>query len=84
MSNENKLLMKELEAKTDSIAQLESMIEQLRGNQPDSVKLLAAMESDKVAASRAIQQNKALKQQLESMQEVFRKMASVSAKIREN
>ncbi|ENN83333.1 hypothetical protein YQE_00308, partial [Dendroctonus ponderosae] len=69
VSNENKLLMKELEAKTDSIAQLESMIEQLRGNQPDSVKLLAAMESDKVAASRAIQQNKELKQQLESMQE---------------
>lgn len=68
------MLLKELEAKTDSISQLESMVEQLRGNQPDSVKLLATMESDKVAASRAIQQNRELKQQLESMQEVFMKM----------
>uniref|UniRef100_A0AAR5PGQ6 Golgin subfamily A conserved domain-containing protein n=1 Tax=Dendroctonus ponderosae TaxID=77166 RepID=A0AAR5PGQ6_DENPD len=84
VSNENKLLMKELEAKTDSIAQLESMIEQLRGNQPDSVKLLAAMESDKVAASRAIQQNKELKQQLESMQEVFRKMDDDKVELTEN
>ncbi|KAL1513475.1 hypothetical protein ABEB36_002881 [Hypothenemus hampei] len=84
VSNENKLLVKELEAKTDSISQLESIIEQLRGNQPDSVKLLATMESDKVAASRAIQQNKELKQQLESMQEVFKKMDNDKVELTEN
>lgn len=84
VSNEKDLLLKELEAKTDSISQLESMIEQLRGNQPDSVKLLATMESDKVAASRAIQQNRELKQQLESMQEVFMKLDNDKVELTEN
>ncbi|XP_057660608.1 golgin subfamily A member 2 [Diorhabda carinulata] len=72
--NENDMLLKELAAKNDSLNQLESMVEQLRGNQPDSVKLLATMESDKVAAARAVQQNKELKEQLESLTEVFAKM----------
>ncbi|KAG5866238.1 hypothetical protein JTB14_027640 [Gonioctena quinquepunctata] len=72
--NEKEMLLKELTAKNDSLSQLESMVDQLRGNQPDSVKLLAAMESDKVAAARAVQQNKELKDQMESMQEVFMKM----------
>ncbi|CAG9862677.1 unnamed protein product [Phyllotreta striolata] len=72
--NEKEMLLKELSAKNDSLSQLESMIEQLRGNQPDSVKLLATMESDKVAAARAVQQNKELKEQLESMREVFVKL----------
>ncbi|XP_060516504.1 golgin subfamily A member 2-like isoform X2 [Cylas formicarius] len=74
VSNENELLLKQIEAKNDSISQLENMVEQLRGNQPDSVKLLATMESDKVAAARAVQQNKDLKMQLDSMQEVFMKL----------
>lgn len=74
VSNENDLLLKEIEAKNDSIAHLESLIEQLRGNQPDSVKLLATMESDKVAAARAVAQNVELKRQMESMQEVFVKV----------
>ncbi|XP_023020253.2 Golgi matrix protein 130 kD isoform X1 [Leptinotarsa decemlineata] len=72
--NEKDMLLKELTAKNDSLSQLESMVEQLRGNQPDSVKLLATMESDKVAAARAVQQNKELKEQMESMQEVFMKL----------
>ncbi|KAF7284882.1 hypothetical protein GWI33_021456 [Rhynchophorus ferrugineus] len=84
VSNEKELLLKELQAKTDSISQLECMVEQLRGNQPDSVKLLAAMESDKVAASRAIQQNKELKQKLESMHEVFKKMDDDKVELTEN
>ncbi|CAG9768682.1 unnamed protein product [Ceutorhynchus assimilis] len=84
VTNEKDLLLKELEAKNDSISQLESMIEQLRGNQPDSVKLLATMESDKVAAARAIEQNKELKQQLESMQEVFMKMDNDKVVLTEN
>ncbi|XP_050294913.1 golgin subfamily A member 2 [Anthonomus grandis grandis] len=84
VSNEKDLLLKELEAKTDSISQLESMIEQLKGNQPDSVKLLATMESDKVAASMAIQQNRELKQQLEGMQEVVMKMDNDKVVLTEN
>lgn len=74
--NEKEMLLKELSAKNDSLSQLESMIEQLQGNQPDSVKLLATMESDKVAAARAVQQNKELKEQMDSMQEVFMKLVS--------
>lgn len=74
--NEKEMLLKELAAKNDSLSQLESMIEQLQGNQPDSVKLLATMESDKVAAARAVQQNKELKEQMDSMQEVFMKLVS--------
>lgn len=75
--NEKEMLLKELIAKNDSLSQLETMIEQLQGNQPDSVKLLAAMESDKIAAARAVQQNKELKEQLESMQEVFMKLVCI-------
>ncbi|XP_028148281.1 golgin subfamily A member 2 [Diabrotica virgifera virgifera] len=72
--NEKEMLMKELAAKNDSLNQLETMVEQLKGNQPDTAKLLATMESDKVAAARAVQQNMELKEQLESMAEVFAKM----------
>lgn len=79
--NEKEMLLKELAAKNDSLSQLEIIIEQLRGNQPDSVKLLATMESDKVAAARAVQQNKELKQQMESMQEVFMKLVSIVYKL---
>ncbi|XP_072396123.1 golgin subfamily A member 2-like [Diabrotica undecimpunctata] len=72
--NEKEMFMKELAAKNDSLNQLETMVEQLKGNQPDTAKLLATMESDKVAAARAVQQNMELKEQLESMAEVFAKM----------
>ncbi|CAG9814041.1 unnamed protein product [Phaedon cochleariae] len=72
--NEKEMLLKELAAKNDSLGQLESMVEQLRGNQPDSVKLLATMESDKVAAARAVQQNKELKEQMDGMREVVAKL----------
>ncbi|CAH1970970.1 unnamed protein product [Acanthoscelides obtectus] len=47
--NERDMLTKELMAKYDSISQLENEVERLRGNQPDSAKLLATMESDKVS-----------------------------------
>lgn len=74
VSNEKDMLLKELEAKNDSLSQLEGLVEQLQGNQPDSVKLLATMESDKIAAARAVQQNKELKQHIESLEEVFLKL----------
>ncbi|CAH0557868.1 unnamed protein product [Brassicogethes aeneus] len=74
VTNENEMLLRELNAKNESLSQLESMVEQLRGNQPDSVKLLATMESDKVAAARAVAQNKELKSQMDGMNEVFVKL----------
>ncbi|EFA04309.1 hypothetical protein TcasGA2_TC014602 [Tribolium castaneum] len=73
-ANEKELLLKELEAKGESISELERIVEELRTNQPDSGKLLAIMESDKVAAARAVSQNTELKNQMDSMQEVFMKL----------
>lgn len=76
VSNERDMLMKDLDAKKDSIAELESLVERLQGQQPDNSKLLAAMESDKIAASRAVIQNAELKKQLQDMQDDFVKMVS--------
>lgn len=77
VANEKDMLLKELEAKNDSLSQLQGLVEQLQGNQPDSVKLLATMESDKIAAARAVQQNKELKQHIESLEEVFLKLVRI-------
>ncbi|KAK4880543.1 hypothetical protein RN001_008689 [Aquatica leii] len=69
-------LMKELEGKKDLIESLKSEMENIRADKPDNAKLLAAMESDKVAAARAVEQNSQLKQQLEEMQQAFVKMSN--------
>lgn len=49
-------------------------IERLQLEKPDAAKLIAEMESDKVAASRAVLQNQDLKSQLEEMQRAFVQM----------
>ncbi|XP_063917871.1 golgin subfamily A member 2 [Zophobas morio] len=74
VADEKELLLKDLEAQAESVRELEGLLEELRGNQPDTVKLLATMESDKVAAARAVAQNAELKSQMESMHEVFMKL----------
>lgn len=79
VSNERDMLLKDLEAKKESIVELEDTVERLQAGQPDSVKLLATIESDKVAASRAVAQNSELKKQLQEMQDDFVKV--VSAKL---
>ena len=76
VADEKELLLKDLEAQAESVRELEGLLEELRGNQPDTVKLLATMESDKVAAARAVAQNAELKSQMESMHEVFMKLVS--------
>lgn len=76
--NERDMLLKDLESKKDCISELESLIERLRISQPDTTKLLAALESDKVAAARAITQNNELKKQLQDIQDDFIKMVSVA------
>lgn len=75
-------LLKYIENKQDLIEKLQNELERYQSEHPDSVKLLAAMESDKIAASRAVQQNSELKQQLEEMQQVFVKMVSYFCKIK--
>lgn len=74
---EIEMLEKELNSCKVSISQLESTVEQLRGSQPDNALLLATMESDKVAASRAMAQNNELKKQMEGMQEVMLKVVRI-------
>lgn len=75
--SENDDLLKDIESKKEAIDDLEAKVERFEGNQPDSAKLLAAMESDKVAAARAVTQNTQLKKQLEDMQEDFIKIVSL-------
>lgn len=74
--NERDELLKELLEKKNVIEELEGTIERLRVDQPDNAKLLAAIESDKVAAARAVSQNRQLKEQLEEMQNAFIKMVT--------
>ncbi|KAI4464741.1 golgin subfamily a member-related [Holotrichia oblita] len=64
-------IFKELELRKEEVTQLDEEINRLQSNQPDNVKLLATIESDKVAASRAVAQNAELKKQLEEMQQAF-------------
>lgn len=60
-----------LEAKQNEIDQLNKSYEQMLAEQPNQSKLLAAMESDKIAASRALSQNLELKKQLDEMEARF-------------
>lgn len=74
VSNERDMLLKDLDAKKESISELEILVERLQGSQPDNSKLLATIESDKIAASRAVAQNAELKKQLQEMQDDFIKL----------
>jgi hypothetical protein len=73
---ENENIQRELEERSAKIDELESMLERFEDDQLDKDKLLAAMESDKVAAARAVGQNQQLKKQLEELQDGFVKMVS--------
>lgn len=77
VSNERDMLLKDLESKRESIAELESLVERLQVFRPDTSKLLATMESDKVAAAMAASQNAELKKQLQVIQDDFIKMVSI-------
>lgn len=60
-----------MQSKENKLAELEEELHRLQTEQPDQVKLLATMESDKVAASRALSQNMDMKQQLDELQVRF-------------
>lgn len=67
-----------LQQKEDKIAELEKNISRLKEDQVDQSRLLETMQSDKVAASRAVTQNRELKKQLEELQSGFVSMVSIS------
>uniref|UniRef100_A0A1S4H6E3 Golgin subfamily A conserved domain-containing protein n=1 Tax=Anopheles gambiae TaxID=7165 RepID=A0A1S4H6E3_ANOGA len=55
----------------EQVADLQLTVERLQLDKPDVAKLLAEIESGRVGASRAVQQNQELKSQLEEMQRAF-------------
>ncbi|XP_065367032.1 golgin subfamily A member 2 [Calliphora vicina] len=69
-SQEDRLNSQQLEVKQKDIEleQLKEYLENITSEQPDKTKLLATMESDKVAASRALTQNVELKKQLDELE----------------
>lgn len=69
-------LQLQLQEKITSLSQLESTVERLQSETPDSKNLIASIESDKVAASRATLQNQELKSQLDEMQKAFVQVVS--------
>lgn len=64
-------LQQQLVEKDAKLAEIESELERLRAERPDTSNILATIESDKVAASRAMAQNQELRQQLEEMQQAY-------------
>lgn len=64
-------LQQQLLEKDAKLSELESDLERLKAERPDASNLLATLESDKVAASRAMTQNQELRQQLEEMQHAY-------------
>ncbi|XP_055312852.1 golgin subfamily A member 2 [Sitodiplosis mosellana] len=64
-------LQQHLLEKDAKLSEIESELERLRTERPDTSNILATIESDKVAASRAMAQNQELRKQLEEMQQAY-------------
>lgn len=62
----------------EQVALLQLTVERLQLDKPDVAKLLAEIESGKVGASRAVTQNRELKEQLEEMQRAFVQIVSIA------
>uniref|UniRef100_A0A8D8RTV6 Golgin subfamily A member 2 n=1 Tax=Cacopsylla melanoneura TaxID=428564 RepID=A0A8D8RTV6_9HEMI len=73
----------ETEMAQERIEQLNREIEKLEADRPDASALLSAMESDKIAASRAVQQNGMLKQQLQELQDALIAMNNTKLELTE-
>lgn len=69
-------LQLQLQEKLHALSELESTLERIQSERPDSKNLIASIESDKIAASRAMSQNQDLKQQLEEIQKAFVQVVS--------
>lgn len=64
-------LHNEYQQKRQELEDLKEHLEIVASEQPDKTKLLATMESDKIAASRALSQNIELKKQLDELETRF-------------
>ena len=64
--------------KEDRVMELEETVQRLSDDQVDKESLLADIQSDKTALSRAMAQNRELKTQLAELQNGFVKMVSES------
>uniref|UniRef100_A0A6P4FRC7 Golgin subfamily A member 2 n=1 Tax=Drosophila rhopaloa TaxID=1041015 RepID=A0A6P4FRC7_DRORH len=71
----------QLQIKESALAELEQQLDRLQAEQPDQTKLLATMESDKVAASRALTQNVEMKNQLDELQQRFVQLTNDKAEL---
>ncbi|EDW91142.2 golgin subfamily A member 2 [Drosophila yakuba] len=71
----------QLQVKDSALDELEKQLERLQAEQPDQSKLLATMESDKVAASRALTQNVEMKNQLDELQQRFVQLTNDKAEL---
>lgn len=71
LHEEKKDLIAELDLRNKTINELEDKIVEMETDRPDAVRLVAAMESDKVAAAQAIKQNTKLKKEVEELQDKF-------------
>ena len=70
-----------MEEKEERISDLEGSLSQLKKEAEDMTQLLEGVQNDKTALSRALTQNKDLKQQLVELQNGFVKMVGTSAVI---
>ncbi|XP_072162605.1 golgin subfamily A member 2-like [Bemisia tabaci] len=68
---------------TENVLSLESRLERLEGDQIDMTNLQITLESDRVAASRAIQQNNDLKLRLQELQDAFIKLSNEKLELME-
>ncbi|XP_067120402.1 golgin subfamily A member 2-like isoform X2 [Centruroides vittatus] len=73
--NDNAQMSKIIEEKEIRIEELENSLRRIEENEIDKEKLLDTMQSDKIAASRAVAQNCELKKQLEELHTGFVKMS---------
>ncbi|CAO1420319.1 unnamed protein product [Diamesa serratosioi] len=71
LEEEKSTFSNQLQARLEELRLLETRLEHFQTERPDIPKLMADIESDKIAASRAMQQNQTLKDQLEEMQKAF-------------
>lgn len=68
-----------MEEKEERISDLEGSLSQLKKEAEDMTQLLEGVQNDKTALSRALTQNKDLKQQLVELQNGFVKMVGILA-----
>lgn len=74
---ENRRLGRVVFEQNHKIESLETSITQLNADSADKSSLLNQIQSDKETISRALQQNKTLKEQIEELQEAFVKMVTI-------